>query len=308
MRIVYLGTPDFAVLPLEKLIEEGYNIVAVCTNKDKPVGRKQIMTACPVKECAIKHGIEVFSYDKIRVEGVEDLKKLNADLFITCAFGQILSQEILDIPKYGTFNIHGSLLPKYRGASPIQWSVLNGEKETGITIMRTDIGVDTGDIIYQEKVAIGEDETSGELFDRLSILGANCIIKALKLLENNEISYEKQKEEDATLTKMFKKEDAKINFNTTTKDIHNFVRGMNPWPIAFTDYNGEVIKIFKAKKGSLIGKPGEILKSNPKDGLEVGTLDGSISILEVQKSGGKRMNISDFLRGNKLNEGDFLGK
>ncbi|MBE5756876.1 MAG: methionyl-tRNA formyltransferase [Clostridiales bacterium] len=308
MRIVYLGTPDFAVLPLQKLIDEGYDIVAVCTNKDKPVGRKQILTACPVKECAIKNNLEVLQYDKIRVEGVEDLKKLNADLFITCAFGQILSKEILDIPKYGTFNIHGSLLPKYRGSSPIQWAVLNGEKETGITIMRTDIGIDTGDIIYQEKIAVDENETSGELFDRLSVLGADCIIKALKLLENGKITYQKQDEKEATLTKMLKKEEAKINFENNTDSIHNFVRGMNPWPVAFTEYNGEIIKVFKTKKGSSKGKAGEILTANPKDGLEIATLDGSIFIIELQKAGGKRMLATDFLRGNKINEGDFFSK
>ena len=308
MRIVYLGTPDFAVKPLEKLIEKGYEIVAVCTNKDKPVGRKQVLTPCPVKQVALNYRIKVFQYDKIRIEGVDDLKSLNADLFITCAFGQILSQEILDIPKYGTFNIHGSLLPKYRGASPIQWSVLNGDKITGITVMRTDIGIDTGDIIYQQKVDIEENETSGELFEKLSVLGADCIVKTLELLEQGKIEYKKQDDENATLTKMLKKEDAEIDFNRTCDEVHNFVRGMNPWPVAFIKYNGEVLKIFKTTKGVLTGVPGQVLKADSKIGLEVATKTGSVVIKEIQKPGSKKMDIADFLRGNKINEGDFLGK
>ena len=308
MRIVYLGTPDFAVLPLEKLVENGYEIVGVCTNKDKPVGRKQVLTACPVKTFALSKGLKVFQYDKIRNEGVEDLKSLDVDAFITCAFGQILSKEILDIPKIGTFNIHGSLLPKYRGSSPIQYAVINGEKETGITVMRTDEGIDTGDIVYSEKTFIGENETAGELFNRLSVLGADCIIKALKLIESGKATFVKQDEKLATYTKMIKKENAKIDFALSTDKVHNFVRGMNPWPVAFTEYKGEILKIFKTEKCSEKGVPGEIISANDKNGLKVATSDGSVIIKELQKAGGKRMNATDFLRGNKIIEGEFLSK
>ncbi len=304
MRIVYLGTPDFAVEPLKKLLENNYNVVAVVCNNDKPVGRKQILTAPPVKKFALENNIPVFQYDKIRVEGVDKLKELKPDIMITCAFGQILSKEILDIPKHGVINIHASLLPKYRGASPIHFAILNGEKITGITIMRTNEGVDTGDIITQEKIEIRENETCGELFERLSTLGANCLIKTLPSIFDNSAKYIVQDESHATFSKIIKKEMAKIDWNDNAENIVNKVRAFNPAPIAFATFENNPFKIYSAEVCSLRGNVAEILKADKE--LIVGCADASVSLKVVQKSGGKMMNIADFLRGNKLNVGEEL--
>ena len=304
MRIVYLGTPDFAVEPLKKLLENGYNVVAVVTNNDKPVGRKQILTAPPVKQFAINNNIPVFQYEKIRIEGVETLKGLKPDIMITCAFGQILSKEILDIPKYGVINIHASLLPKYRGASPIHFAVLNGEAKTGITIMRTNEGVDTGDIIEQEEIIIGEKETCGELFERLSVLGAECLIKTLPSIFDNSAKYKVQDEKQATFTKIIKKEMAKIDWNDTAKNIVNKIRAFNPAPVAYATFENNPFKIYSAEICSMQGNIGEILKADNE--LIVGCADGSVNLMAVQKAGGKMMNIADFLRGNKLVVGEEL--
>ncbi len=299
MRVIYLGTPDFAVKPLEKIFSlNNFEIVSVVTNKDKPVGRKQVLTPPPVKVKALELGIPVLQYDKIKVEGVEDLKTLNPDLMITCAFGQILSQEILDIPKLGVINIHASLLPKYRGASPINFAILNGEKTTGITVMKTDIGIDTGDMIYKEEISISDDETAGELFERLSVLGANCIEKVLNNLLDGKMPLEKQIESDATYTKIIKKEMAKIDFSKKAKDVVNTIRAFNPSPVAFTFLNGEIFKIYSAKETEDSGKAGTIIVSDKR--LVVACGEGAVELLKVQKCGGKPLNIKDFLAGNKL--------
>ena len=304
MRIIYLGTPDFAVNPLKKLLENGYNVVAVVCNHDKPVGRKQVLTPPPVKTLALENNIPCYQYDKIRVEGVEDLKALKPDLMVTCAFGQILSQEILDIPRLGVINIHASLLPKYRGASPIHYAILNGERKTGITIMKTDIGIDTGDIIMQEEIDIPEKQTMGELFESLSVLGADLIVKALPSIIDGTCTFAKQDEKKATLTKIIKKDMAKIDWNNSAKDIVNQIRAFNPSPVAFTIFENNPFKIYEAEESSLKGQVGKILKAEKE--LVIGCKDGSVSLKVVQKAGGKPMNIADFLRGAKLNEnGDF---
>ena len=304
MRIIYLGTPDFAVKPLLKLIENGYDVVAVVCNHDKPVGRKQVLTPPPVKVVALENNIPCYQYDKIRVEGVEDLKALKPDLMVTCAFGQILSQEILDIPRLGVINIHASLLPKYRGASPIHYAILNGESKTGITIMKTDIGIDTGDIIMQEEIDIPEKQTMGELFESLSVLGAELIIKALPSIIDETCVFTKQDDKIATLTKIIKKEMAKIDWNNNAKDIVNQIRAFNPAPVAFTTFENNPFKIYEAEVCSLKGQVGKILKADKE--LVIGCKDGSVALKVVQKAGGKPMNIADFLRGAKLNEnGDF---
>ena len=306
MKIVYLGTPDFAVLPLKAIVERTkHETVAVVTNCDKPVGRKQILTPPPVKVLANQYGIPVYQYNKIKTEGVADLKSLNADLFITCAFGQILSQEILDIPNMGVINIHASLLPKYRGASPIHFSILNGEKTTGITIMKTDIGIDTGDILLQDSIDIKDDENCGQLFDRLSVLGAESIIKALELIESGNANFTKQDNEKASHSKIIKKEMAKIDWNKDSQYIYNQVRAFNPAPVCYTTLNGEPFKIYQCKVSNLAGNPGEILSVDNE--LVVGCKDKSVSLLTVQKAGGKQMNVVDFLRGNKLSIGDKFG-
>ena len=306
MKIVYLGTPDFAVLPLKYIVEKtNHQVVAVVTNCDKPVGRKQVLTPPPVKLFANKNNIPVFQYNKIKIEGVNDLKKLDADVFITCAFGQILSQEILDLPKYGVINIHASLLPKYRGASPIHFAILNGERKTGITIMKTHIGIDTGDILIQESLDIGKEETCGQLFERLSLLGAECIVKALALIESGKANFIKQDDNKATFSKIIRKEMAKIDWNNDSVFIYNQVRAFNPSPICYTTLNGEPFKIYGCKIVDFTGNPGEILSVDNE--LVVACKDKSLSLLSVQKAGGKQMSAVDFLRGNKLSVGDKLG-
>ena len=307
MNLIYLGTPDFAVEPLKRIVEDGkHKVIAVVTNKDKPFGRKKILTAPPVKEYALSQNIPVYQYDKIRVEGVEDMKALNPDLMVTCAFGQILSQEILDIPKKGVINIHASLLPKYRGASPIHYAILNGEKETGITIMKTDIGIDTGDTLIQEKIAINDGETCGELFDRLSIVGGALILEALELISENKAVFKPQDHKISTTTKIIKKEDALIDWSASCFEVVNKIRAFNPAPIAYTTFNGELFKIYKAKAVNSNGDLGQIIKADKQ--LIVACGQGAIELEIVQKAGGKAMLIDDFLRGNKLQVGQYLGK
>lgn len=305
MNIVYLGTPDFAVLPLIRLIESGkHNIVAVVTNRDKPVGRKGVITPPPVKVVAQKYSIPVYQYDKIKVEGVEDLKKLNPDVMITCAFGQILSQEILNIAKFGVLNIHASLLPKYRGASPIHYAILNGEKETGITIMKTDIGIDTGNILISESISIGETETCGQLFERLSFLGADLIMKALEVIESGCAKFIKQDHSKATFTKMIKKQDAFIDWQDSAVNVYNKIRAFNPAPIAYCMIKGEPFKIYSAEVVDKNGVSGEIISC--ENNLVIACKQGAISLLKVQKAGGKPLDIKEFLKGNKFIKGEFF--
>lgn len=305
MKIVYFGTPDFAVPPLEKIIEKGYDVVAVVTNKDKPVGRKQILTPSDVKVCALKHGIKVLEYTSVRKEGVEDLKLLDADLFVTCAFGQILSKEVLDIPKLYTLNIHGSLLPEYRGAGPIQRAVIDGKDTTGITIMRTDEGIDTGDIMFSVSTKIGEDETAGELFDRLSILGADCIITALENVESGKVDFTKQNDELSSYAKMIEKSEGKIDFSKDAKSIKNLVRGLNPWPSAYAFFGEEMLKIHAVQVSDGVGKVGEVISVGKT--FEVACGSGSIIITDLTKQGGKRMSGDAYLRGSKIKVGNILG-
>ena len=299
-----MGTPDFAVLPLKYLVENNYEVVAVVTNLDKPIGRKQILTPPPVKSFALERNIPVFQYGKIRMEGVQDLINLKPDIIITCAFGQILSQEIIDIPSLGVINIHASLLPELRGASPIHYAILNGLKKTGITIMRTDIGIDTGDIIYQREIEIKDDETCGELFEKLSVLGAECIVEALPSIIDGSAKYIKQDEDKVTFSKIIKKDLAQIDWTESAEQNYNKVRAFNPAPVAFTFFNGEPFKIYQAKALDNSGVPGTILKSDNE--LIVACGKGSLSLLKVQKAGSKPMSASDFLRGNKLTVGEEL--
>ena len=304
LKVVFLGTPDFSVKPLVSIYEKkNVEIVGVVCNKDKPVGRKRIMTAPPVKQKALELGLKVFQYDKIKVEGVEDLKSLKPDLMVTCAFGQILSQEILDIAPFGVINVHASLLPLYRGASPIQACLLNGDKQTGVTIMKTDIGIDTGDIIHQEKIDIEDSDDAGSLFEKLSTLGANAVNIAIEKIIKGTAEYTKQGENNS-LTKMVKKEDALIDFNQTAKSVINKIRAYSPFPTAYTMLNGETFKIHKAEFCEKNGKPGTVIESC-KD-LIVACKENSIKLLTVQKFGGKVMPVSDFLRGNAIEVGTEL--
>ena len=308
MKLIFLGTPDFAVASLKALIASRHEVLAVVTQPDKAVGRKAVLTPSPVKVCAEQNGIRVLQYNKIRLEGVKDLKALKPDVMVTCAFGQILSQEILDIAPYGVVNVHGSLLPKYRGAAPIQYAVLNGEKETGITIMQTEAGIDCGDILAVEKTAVGENETAGELFDRLAEIGARLIVDTLDKLEKGEITPVKQDETKATYVKMIKKTDAKVDFSLSAEKVKNLVYGMNPWPVAWTTLNGKMLKIYKCQVllGDFNGKLGEVLSADTENGLVVRCGEGAIKITELQIEGGKRMSAYDFLLGRKIAKGDML--
>lgn len=303
LRIVYFGSPDFAVAPLERIIEAGYQVAAVVTNRDKPVGRKAVLTPTPVKVAAQNFGLKVFEYASVRKEGVADLKNVGADLFITCAFGQILSQEVLDIPRLYTLNIHGSLLPEYRGAAPVQRAVIDGREKTGVTIMRTDAGIDTGDIMFMRETEIGVNETAGELFKRLSVLGADCIIDALKKVESGAAVFTPQAGV-SSYAKMIEKADGRIDFTRPASEIKNLVRGLNPSPSAYAVCGGAEIKIHAVEVADGSGAAGEILCADKK--FEVACGVGSIIITDLTKQGGKRMGGADFLRGAHLTVGGFL--
>ncbi len=304
MRIIFLGTPDFAVPSLKALINNGYDVVAVVCQPDK-AGNRGKSVFCPVKSYAVECGIPVLQFAKIRLEGAEILRSYKPDLMVTAAYGQIISQEILDIPRFGVINVHGSLLPKYRGAAPIQQCVLDGEKESGVTIMRTALSVDSGDIICSRVTPIGENETAGELFDRLAVIGGEALIEAVNSIEDGTVTYTKQDETKATFCKMFTKEMGEISFDKTFAELKNFVRGMSPWPGAFTHLNGKILKIFSLSyvEDSSSAKTGTVLKAGAKCGLVVKIKDGAVSLDEIQAEGGKRMTANAYLVGHAIEEG-----
>lgn len=315
MKIVFMGTPDFAAGALEALIKAGHEITLVVTQPDKPKGRSKELQFSPVKECALRHGIPVFQPVKIKTpEAIAELKKYEADIYIVAAFGQILSQEILDIPKYRSLNIHASLLPKYRGASPIQHVIIDGEKETGITIMQMDAGIDTGDMLYKKVIPIADEDTFETLHDKLMVLGGEAIVEALPLLEEGKIVPEKQDSEKSCYAPLISKGMGMIDFDKEAVVIDRLIRGMNPWPSAYTFYKGKQLKIWKAApvngeavhdyaEGALTGS---VVKVN-KDSFEVATGSGVLQILELQLEGKKRMSTHDFLLGVKMEVGDVLG-
>ncbi len=308
MKIVFMGTPDFAKESLETLVNAKHEILAVITNPDKPKGRGMKMIPSSVKEYALSQRIDVKQPIKLRnnYEFIDEIKNLNPDIICVVAYGKIIPKEILDIPKYGCINVHGSLLPKYRGAAPIQWAVLNGEEITGITTMYMDVGLDTGDMILKEEVRIGEDETTGELWDRLSTIGAKLLVKTLELIEKGEAPREKQDDNLASLAPMLKKEIGRINWDEySSEKIKNQVRGLNPIMGAYTFFDDKKMKIWKVDiiSKEVSEKPGTVLEANDKKGLFVQAKDGVISILEIQAENSKRMNIKDYLRGNKINTG-----
>lgn len=305
MNIIYMGTPDFAVPALEKLVNSGHSVQAVFTQPDKPKGRKMILTPPDVKVCAQKHNIPVYQPETFKDgKALEIIKEYNPDVIVVAAYGKILPKSVLDLPKYGCVNIHGSLLPKYRGAAPIQQSVLNGDKVTGITTMLMDIGLDTGDILMTEETEIGENETSGELFDRLALLGGELIIKTLEELEKGSITPKKQDESLSTHTSKIDKTLCPIDFSQPAQQVHNKVRGLNPWPVATARLNGKQLKIHSTRLCSKSGKPGTIISLKP---LTVACGENSVEILELQPEGKKRMDSSAFLAGHKLNIGDTFG-
>lgn len=308
MKIVFMGTPDFAEKSLEAIYNSGHEILAVVTNPDRPKGRGMKMVSSPVKEFAISKNLKIYQPEKVRknIEFIEEIKKLQPDVICVVAYGKILPKEILDIPKLGCINVHGSLLPKYRGAAPIQWAVINGEKITGITTMYMDVGMDTGDMILKEEVNIGEDETTGELWDKLSEVGAKLLVKTLSQIEDGNAPRLPQGE-DFSMAPMLNKEMSKINWNSqSAQEIKNLVRGLNPIMGTYSYLNDKKIKFWKVDVLPLENENvenGTILKSNSKDGLYIKAKDGMIKVLEIQGENSKRMPIQDFLRGNELEEG-----
>ena len=313
MKIVFMGTPDFAAGALKAIIEAGHEVTLVVTQPDRAKGRSDKLIPSPVKEVALEHNIPVFQPLKIKTpEAVAELRKYDADIFIVAAFGQIISQEILDMPRYGCVNIHASLLPKYRGASPIQRVILDGEKKTGVTIMQMDAGIDTGDMLYKVETEISDEDTFETLHDRLTGIGAEAIVEALPLIESGELVPEKQDDSQSCYAKLIKKEMGKIDFNKSAAEVSRLVRGMNPWPSAYTFLSGKQMKVWRVsvlpqtddKAGKAV--PGEIVELT-KDGITVKCGEGSVKILELQLEGKKRMAAKDFLLGSKPEVGSILG-
>ena len=309
MKIVFMGTPDFAVGTLEAIIKAGHEVVLVVTQPDKPKGRSGALQYTPVKECALAHGIEVFQPVKIRLEeNVEFLRKYDADIFVVAAFGQILPKSILEMPKHGCINVHASILPKYRGAAPIQWAVINGDPVTGVTIQQMDIGVDTGDIIVIKELALADDETGGGLFDKLAVVGAEACVEALEQIANGTATRTPQNHEEATHVSMISKEFGDIDWNKSAVEIERLIRGLNPWPSAYTKLDGKTFKIWKASvKAENSGKAAGSVCNITKDGLDVQTGEGVLSLIEVQLEGKKRMDAGSFLRGYQVEVGTLLG-
>lgn len=312
MKIIFMGTPDFSVPTLDAIKKDGNEIVLVVTQPDKKKGRKGILTPPPVKEWAVKNNISIFQPVKLREkQNIEELEKYEADVIVVAAFGQILPKEVLDMPKYGCINVHASLLPKYRGASPIQWAILNGDDETGVTTMQMGVGLDDGDILLQKKVPISSEDTGGSLFDKLSKVGADLLIETLHRIEKNDIVRIPQDDEKATHVGLIKKDFGILSFDEENKYILNKIRALNPWPSAFTFYKDKMVKIWKAKSVSFNNKGyeyGDLIVEN-KDELLVVTRNGAISILELQEEGKKRIKAADFLRGHKIEKGDkFISK
>ena len=311
MRIVFMGTPDFSVPVLESLVESEHEIVLAVSQPDKPKGRGKELQPTPVKKKAQEYHIPVLQPEKVKEQQVvEELRKIQPDCIVVVAFGQILSKEILDLPKYGCVNIHASLLPEYRGAAPIQWAVIDGLKETGITIQQMDIGVDTGDMLDKLTVPIASDETGGSLFDKLSKLGGPLLLETLKKLEEGTASPVKQDDSKSTYAKMLDRSIGNIDFSKSAEEIERLIRGLNPWPSAYTFYQGKMLKIWRAQvieesASWNTSQTGEIVKTD-KEAIYIRTGKGILKILEVQLEGKKRMDTAAFLRGVKVEAGQVL--
>ncbi|MDP4268347.1 MAG: methionyl-tRNA formyltransferase [Bacteroidota bacterium] len=308
MNIVFMGTPDFAVPCLETLIKNNCNVRGVITQPDKPIGRSGKLTYPPIKEFALKFNLKVYQPEKVKnSEFIETLKKINPDLIVVVAFGQILPLEILNIPKLGCINVHASLLPKYRGAAPIQWSIINGEKITGVSTMFMDKGMDTGDIILTKEIEIGDSETSEELFEKLSKLGAEALIETIQQIQSGNAKGIKQDNNIATYAPMLNKEDGNINWELYAIEIKNFIRGMYPWPGSYTFYKGNRMKIFDVEiiDKNTDAQPGTIIDVD-KNSIYVQTGNGIIKINQIQFDGSKRMCVKDYFLGHSIDRGNIL--
>ena len=309
MRVVFMGTPDFAAGILEAVVLAGHEVVLAVSQPDKPKGRGKALQFPPVKEYAISQGIEVYQPRKVReAECVEFIRERQPEIIVVAAFGQILPKELLDLPKYGCINVHASLLPKYRGAAPIQWAVINGDKVSGVTIMRMDVGLDTGDIIETAETEISPEETGGSLFHKLEKLGAKLLVETMEKIENGTARYTKQEESQASHVGMIDKSMGDIDWKKSAVEIENLIRGLNPWPSAYTRLNGKTLQIWKAlpEPGGEPQKAGCVYLVNKKE-LKIHTGDGVLSLLEVQLEGKKRMDIPSFLRGYEVLSNAKLG-
>ena len=306
MRIVFMGTPDFAVPSLQALIDAGHDVCAVYTQPDKPQGRKQILTAPPVKTLALEHDIPVFQPNTLKNEDEQArLRELAPEVIIVVAYGKLLPKAVLDIPPHGCINVHGSLLPRWRGAAPIQWAVIAGDEMAGVTTMQMAEGLDTGDMLLTYETKVGEKETAGELFDRLAQSGAELLTQTLVKLD--EIMPRPQDDAQSCYAHMLDKQMAVIDWSKSAHEIDCLIRGLNPWPIALTTLSGERLKVFAAEKADGNGEPGTVLEADPKKGLTVACGEGALKLTEIQLVGGKRMKATDFLRGHVIEVGTKLG-
>ncbi len=306
MRIVFMGTPDFAVPSLQALIDAGHDVCAVYTQPDKPQGRKQILTAPPVKTLALEHDIPVFQPNTLKNEDEQArLRELAPEVIIVVAYGKLLPKAVLDIPPHGCINVHGSLLPRWRGAAPIQWAVIAGDEMAGVTTMQMAEGLDTGDMLLTYETKVGEKETAGELFDRLAQSGAELLTQTLVKLD--EITPRPQDDAQSCYAHMLDKQMAVIDWSKSAHEIDCLIRGLNPWPIALTTLSGERLKVFAAEKANGRGDPGTVLEADPKKGLTVACGEGALKLTEIQLVGGKRMKATDFLRGHAIEVGTKLG-
>lgn len=316
MKIIYMGTPDFAKESLEAIYNAGHEILAVVTNPDKPKGRGMKMMESPVKQYAVEKGLKIYQPEKVKdnTQFIEEMKELKPDIICVVAYGKILPKEILDIPSKGCINVHGSLLPKYRGAAPIQWAIINGEKTTGVTTMYMDIGMDTGDMILKKETAIGENETTGELWERLAKIGAELLVETLQKIEDGTAPRIPQGEQ-FTMAPMLNKEMSKIDWeNKSAEQIKNLVRGLNPIMGTYSYINEKKVKFWKVETAKELPnnkniencENGTVIYSNSKDGLYIKAKDGIIKVIEIQGENAKRMNVNDFLRGNEILEGTKL--
>jgi len=306
MRIVFMGTPDFAVPSLQALIDAGHDVCAVYTQPDKPQGRKQILTAPPVKTLALEHDIPVFQPNTLKNEDEQArLRELAPEVIIVVAYGKLLPKAVLDIPPHGCINVHGSLLPRWRGAAPIQWAVIAGDEMAGVTTMQMAEGLDTGDMLLTYETKVGEKETAGELFDRLAQSGAELLTQTLVKLD--EITPRPQDDAQSCYAHMLDKQMAVIDWSKSAHEIDCLIRGLNPWPIALTTLSGERLKVFAAEKAAGNGEPGTVLEADPKKGLTVACGEGALRLTEIQLVGGKRMKATDFLRGHAIEVGTKIG-
>ncbi|HKL25948.1 MAG TPA: methionyl-tRNA formyltransferase [Desulfuromonadales bacterium] len=307
IRTVFMGTPEFALPTLQGLIDAGVDLVGIYTQPDRPKGRGKQVAVPPVKELALNHGIPVFQPPKLRApEAAADLEDLAPDLIVVVAYGQILPKRVLDIPRYGCINVHASLLPKYRGAAPINKAIMEGETETGITTMLMDAGLDTGDMLVKRSLAIGPDETAGELHERLARLGRETMEETLRQLCAGELAPEKQDDNLTSYAPMLKKEDGRLDWSRPADELHNLVRGLDPWPGAYTTLNGQLLKVARTRVAAGSGAPGSVVAAD-QEGVCVACGDGLLVVGELQLPGRKRLAAADFLRGQPLPAGTRLG-